>query len=79
VVDAEDLPPEDPQHDQWGEDAVPPAAEGGQGLGEDLFDQDVGERQIAVLKELPSQGTDLFAERGGVARVHAGDSLPVRE
>jgi hypothetical protein len=48
-------------------------------LCDDLLGEDVGERQVAVLKKLPSQGADGFAERSGVARAHGGTSLPVTE
>jgi hypothetical protein len=33
---------------------------------QDLFDEDVGELQIAVLKELPSEKARLLAQRSGV-------------
>src|SRR5205814_5319459 len=75
VVCTEDLAQEDPKRNPWGEDPVQPAGDGGQRLRDDLLGEDVGERQVAVLKELPSQGADLFAERGGVARAHARDLL----
>ena len=75
VVGAEDLAQEDPQRNQRGEDAVQPAGEGGQRLGDDRFGEDVGERQVAVLKELPSQGAEWIADRSGVAREHGGDLL----
>jgi hypothetical protein len=38
---AQDLPQEDPQRDQRGEDPVQPAGDGGQRLREDLFREDV--------------------------------------
>src|SRR5262249_42480049 len=79
VVGAEDLSEEDPERDQRGEDAGQPASDGGQRLGDGLFGEDVGERQVAVLKELLSQGGDLFAERGGKVRAHAEDSLQETE
>ena len=68
VVGAEDLAEEDPQGDQRGEDPVQPPADGGQGLGEDVLGEDVGERQAAVLEELPPQEGRLArgTTRGGV-------------
>ena len=54
VVGAEDLAQEDPQRHQRGEDPVQPAADGGQRFGDDVLGEDVGERQVAVLEELPS-------------------------
>jgi hypothetical protein len=79
VVGAEDLCQEDPERDQRGEDAVQPAADGRQRLSDDLLGEDVGEGQVTVLEELLSQGAELFAERCGVVRGHAGDLLAVRE
>jgi hypothetical protein len=73
------LAQEDPQRHQRGELPVEPGADRGPRLGDDLFGEDVGERQVAVLEELPPQEADLFAERSGVAKAHAGDSLPVTE
>src|SRR5262249_39116260 len=75
VVGTQGLPPEDPQRDQRGEDAVQAAGDGGQRLGDGLLGQDGGERQVPVLKEVPSQGVQLVAERGVVARAHGGDLL----
>ena len=38
--------------------------------GEDVLGEDVGERQAAVLEELPPQEVGLRAERPGVGRPH---------
>ena len=59
MVGAEHLPEEHPEGDQRGEDAVQPSADGGQRLGEDVRGEDVGERQAAVLEELPPQEVGL--------------------
>src|SRR5262245_39001 len=75
VVGAEDLSEEDPQRDQRGKDPVQPTADGGQGLGNDLLGEDIGERQVAVLKELPSEETHLFAKRSGIRIRHPGGLL----
>ena len=48
-------------------------------MGDDLLGEDVGEGEVAVLQELATEKADLFAERSGVAKAHAGDSLPVTE
>jgi len=72
VVGAEDLPQEDPQRDHRREDPVQPAGEGGQRPGHDLFGEDVGERQLAVLKELPPQEVYLPAKRSPVGTAHRG-------
>ena len=76
LVGAEDLAEEDPQGDQRGEDPVQPPADGGQRLGEDLLGEDVGERQAAVLEELPPEEVGLLAERSGVGRPHGRGSVP---
>ena len=52
VVGAEDLAEERPQGDQRGEDPVQPDADGGQRVGDDVLGEDIGERQLAILKEL---------------------------
>src|SRR5205823_11793748 len=65
MVRTQDLSEEDPERDQGGKDPVQPAGEGGQRLLQNIFGEDVGERQIAVLKELPSQEAHLLAERSG--------------
>ena len=43
-------------------------ADGGQRLGDDVLGEDVGERQVAVLEELPPQEPDLLAESRLAAR-----------
>src|SRR5205807_284380 len=60
VVGAEDLPQENPERDQGGEDPVQPAGHGGQCLGNGLLGEDVGERQVTVLKELAPQKLHLL-------------------
>ena len=72
VVGAEDLAQEDPQRHQRGEDPVQPAGDGGQRLGDDLLGEDVGERQVAVLKELASEEVHLFAKGTSVRMAHRG-------
>ena len=62
VVGTEDLAQEDPKRNQGGEDPVQPAGESGQRLREDLLGEDVGERQVAVLKELPSEEVQLITK-----------------
>ena len=71
VVSAEDLPEEDPQRHERGEHPVEPGADRSQRLRDDLLGEDVGERQVTVLEELPSQAADLFAERCDVTRASA--------
>ena len=65
VVGAEHLAEEHPQGDQQGEDPVKPPSDGGQRVGEDIVGEDVGERQPAVLEELPPQEGGLPADRPG--------------
>ena len=72
VVGTEDLAQEDPKRNQWGEDPVQPAGEGGQRLRDDLLGQDVGERQVAVLKELPSEEVHLITKGASVRMTHRG-------
>ena len=62
VVRTEDLSQEDPEGDPGRKDPVQPAGDGGQRPGKDLLRPDVGERQVAVLQELPPQETHLLAE-----------------
>src|SRR5262249_45563851 len=71
-VRTEGLAEEDPQGDQGRKDPVQPAGDAGQRLLQDLFGEDGRERQIAVLKELPSQEARLLAERCGVRTAHPG-------
>src|SRR5262249_49813883 len=72
VVRTQDLPQEDPQGDQGGKDPVQPAGDGGQRLRDDLLGEDVGERQGAVLKELPSQEVQLITKGTSVRMTHRG-------
>jgi hypothetical protein len=62
LVGAEDLPEDHPQGDQRGEHPIEPPADGRHRVGDDIVGEDVGERQAAVLKELPSQKVGLRAE-----------------
>src|SRR5262249_2894885 len=55
-----------------GEDAVQPAGDGGQRLGDELLGEDVGERQVAVLEELSSQEVHLSAKGSSVRIAHRG-------
>jgi hypothetical protein len=59
-VGTKDLPQEDPQRDQRGIDPVPPYHLARcQRSRDDSLGEDVGEGQIAVLKELASEKADL--------------------
>ena len=71
-VGAEDLPQQDPQRHQRREDPVQPAADGGQRLRNDPSGEDVGEGQVAVLKELPSEEGYLIAQGTSVRMAHRG-------
>jgi hypothetical protein len=68
VVGTEDLSQEEPQRDQRREDAVQPAADGGQSLCDDFFAEDVREGQVTVLKKLM---VPAYGEIGGAFRVFA--------
>jgi hypothetical protein len=72
LVGGEGLAEEDPQGDDRGEDPVQPSADGGQGLGDDLLGEDVGERQAAVLKELSPEEVDLIPEGRSIRMAHRG-------
>ena len=56
--------------DQGREDAVQPAADGGQCWCDDFLGEDVREGEVAVLEELATEKSDLFADRCGVRRAH---------
>src|SRR5262249_28286410 len=73
-VGAEGLSQGDPERDQGGKDPVQAAADRGQGLRNNLFREDIGERQLLVLKELPPQKAHLVAERCWVTMAHPGAS-----
>ncbi len=72
VVGAEDLPQEDPERHQRGEHPVQPAGDGDQRLRDHLLGEDVGERQVAVLKELPSEEVQLITKGTSVRMTHRG-------
>src|SRR4051812_34872377 len=76
MVGTQDLSQEDPQCDQRGKDAVQPAAQRGQGLGDHVFREDIGERQLTVLEELAPEETSSGAKRAGVRIRHPWASLP---
>src|SRR5262249_41790868 len=62
-----------------GEDAVQPAGNGSQRLGDDLLSEDVGKGQVAVLKELTPDELDLLPECPLVRMAHLWASLPLME
>ncbi len=72
MIRTQDLPEKDPERDQWGKDPVQPAGDGGQRLRDDLLGQDVGERQVAVLQERPSEEVHLIAKGTSVRMTHRG-------
>jgi hypothetical protein len=75
VIRTQDLPEKDPERDQRGEDPIQPAAQRGQRLGDHLFGEDVGERQLAVVEELAAEETHLGAKGTGVRMRHVGSLL----
>jgi hypothetical protein len=79
VVRAEDLAQEDPERNQRGEDPVQPAGDRRQRLLDDVFGQDVGERQVAVLQELAAEEVDLLAIRCSVGMAHLDRPLRAME
>jgi hypothetical protein len=79
VVGTPDWAQEAPERDQRGEEAVQPAGEGGEGLGEDLLGEEVGEGPVGVRKDRPWQEAERLGERGGVARAPGGSGGPMRE
>jgi hypothetical protein len=71
MVRTQDLPQEDPQRDQWRVDSVhPKPLDRLQCSLDEVFREDVGERQVAVLKELTPQKTDLLAKPTLVRMTH---------
>jgi hypothetical protein len=78
MVGTQDLPEKDPEQYQRGEDAVQPTADGGERLGDHLFREDIGERQVAVLKELASEETRLGAKGAGVRMPHSWGLLAAK-
>src|SRR5262249_4401511 len=70
MVGTQDLTQEDPERDQRGKDAVQPAAERGQRLGDHFLRENLGERQVAVLKELAPEETRLGAKGPWVSMPH---------
>src|SRR5262249_3586727 len=75
MIRTQDLPEKDPERDQRGKDPIQPTAERGQRSGDHLFGEDIGERQLAVLKELSSKETRLGVKGARVRRPHAWDLL----
>ena len=72
VVGAEDLAQEDPQGDKRGKEPVQPAGDGGQRLGDEPLGEDVGERQVGVLKELAPQEVHLITQGSSVRGAPGG-------
>ena len=70
LVGGEGLAEEDPQGDDRGEHPVQPSADGSQRLCDDLLGEDVGERQAAVLKELPPEDAHLITKGASVRIPH---------
>src|SRR5262249_9445467 len=66
VIRTQDLSEKDPERNQRGEDPVQPAAQRRQRLGNHVFGEDVGERQVTVLKDLASQKPCLGVDGSGV-------------
>ena len=77
VIGTQDLSEKDPQRDQGGEDAVEPAGHRGQCLGDGLLGEDVGERQVTVLKELTFEKLHLLLEPLLVRMAHRWGLLAV--
>jgi hypothetical protein len=75
MIGTQDLSQEDPQRDQRRKDAVQPPADRGQRLLNDLFREDISERQMAVLKKLTPKNAHLFTKRTLVKIPHSGGLL----
>jgi hypothetical protein len=75
MVGTQDLPEEDPERDQRGEDPIHPTAQRGQRLCDHVFREGIGERQLAVLEELAAEETHLGAKGTGVRMRHLGSLL----